>query len=92
MSVAEVILVVVVVVVVVVVEGQFIPRRPQAGLSPPTPAAAGFTQRTQGKTVVMMKSEESEHSTETWEGEFDPLADPEERRVLFTALDSFRCV
>lgn len=30
--------------------------------------------------------------TETWEGEFDPLADPEERRVLFAALDSFRCV
>lgn len=85
-SVVEVIL------VVVVVGGQFIPRRPQAGLSPPTPAAAGFTQRTQGKTVVMMKSEESEQTTETWEGEFDPLADPEERRVLFTALDSFRCV
>lgn len=25
-----------------------------------------------------------------WEGDFDPLADPEERRVLFAALDSFR--
>ncbi|KKZ64920.1 hypothetical protein EMCG_09154 [[Emmonsia] crescens] len=24
-----------------------------------------------------------------WEGDFDPLADPEERRVLFAALDSF---
>lgn len=29
--------------------------------------------------------------SDTWEGEFDPLADPEERRVLFAALDSFRC-
>ncbi|KAL2366494.1 hypothetical protein RJZ56_000539 [Blastomyces dermatitidis] len=27
---------------------------------------------------------------EEWEGDFDPLADPEERRVLFAALDSFR--
>ncbi|PGH28232.1 hypothetical protein AJ80_00123 [Polytolypa hystricis UAMH7299] len=27
---------------------------------------------------------------EVWAGEFDPLADPEERRVLFAALDSFR--
>ena len=25
-----------------------------------------------------------------WNGDFDPLADPEERRVLFGALDSFR--
>lgn len=25
-----------------------------------------------------------------WDGEFDPFADPEERRVLFAALDSFR--
>lgn len=39
-----------------------------------------------------MESEESQDPAETWEGEFDPLADPEERRVLFTALDSFRCV
>jgi len=31
-------------------------------------------------------SEESEE----WNGGFDPLADPEERRVLFAALDSFR--
>ncbi|KAI9653972.1 MAG: hypothetical protein M1821_006833 [Bathelium mastoideum] len=26
----------------------------------------------------------------TWEGDFDPFADPEERRVLFATLDSFR--
>ncbi|OJD13762.1 hypothetical protein AJ78_05812 [Emergomyces pasteurianus Ep9510] len=30
------------------------------------------------------------HTAEEWEGDFDPLADPEERRVLFAALDSFR--
>jgi len=28
----------------------------------------------------------------TWEGDFDPFADPEERRVLFAAFDSFRYV
>lgn len=28
----------------------------------------------------------------SWAGDFDPLADPEERRVLFAAFDSFRCV
>jgi hypothetical protein len=27
-----------------------------------------------------------------WEGDFDPFADPEERRVLFAAFDSFRYV
>jgi hypothetical protein len=27
-----------------------------------------------------------------WSGGFDPFADPEERRVLFAALDSFRYV
>lgn len=26
----------------------------------------------------------------SWAGDFDPLADPDERRVLFAALDSFR--
>lgn len=25
-----------------------------------------------------------------WSGEYDPLTDPEEKRVLFAALDSFR--
>lgn len=29
---------------------------------------------------------------ETWTGDFDPFSDPEERRVLFAAFDSFRCV
>jgi hypothetical protein len=28
----------------------------------------------------------------TWEGNFDPFADPEERRVLFATFDSFRYV
>jgi hypothetical protein len=28
----------------------------------------------------------------SWEGDFDPFADPEERRVLFAAFDSFRYV
>lgn len=28
----------------------------------------------------------------SWAGEFDPFADPEERRVLFAVFDSFRCV
>jgi carnosine N-methyltransferase len=27
---------------------------------------------------------------EDWNGGYDPLEDPEERRVLFAALDSFR--
>lgn len=27
-----------------------------------------------------------------WGGDFDPFADPEERRVLFAAFDSFRYV
>lgn len=32
-------------------------------------------------------------STENaWEGDFNPLADPQDRRVLFGALDSFRSV
>lgn len=32
------------------------------------------------------------HETEAFGGpeEFDPLSDPEERRVLYAALDSFR--
>ncbi|KAJ5912411.1 hypothetical protein N7504_001294 [Penicillium tannophilum] len=39
-------------------------------------------------------SHENTHSHEedqrSWAGEFDPFADPEERRVLFAAFDSFR--
>jgi hypothetical protein len=27
---------------------------------------------------------------QSWQGDFDPLSDQEERRVLFAALDSFR--
>lgn len=30
--------------------------------------------------------------TRSWAGDYDPLSDPEDRRVLFAALDSFRCV
>lgn len=33
----------------------------------------------------------SEHS-QTWAGDFDPFADPDERRVLFAAFDSYRFV
>lgn len=29
---------------------------------------------------------------EEWKGDFDPFSDPEERRVLYAALDSFRSV
>lgn len=43
----------------------------------------------QGIALYIYKMAEPE---ETWEGSFDPLADPEERRVLFATLDSFRCV
>ncbi|EEP82208.1 conserved hypothetical protein [Uncinocarpus reesii 1704] len=32
----------------------------------------------------------SDSEQEEWAGEYDPLADPQERRVLFAALDSFR--
>lgn len=28
--------------------------------------------------------------TQSWQGDFDPFADEEERRVLFAAFDSFR--
>jgi hypothetical protein len=28
----------------------------------------------------------------SWGGDFDPFSDPEERRVLFAAFDSFRYV
>jgi carnosine N-methyltransferase len=30
--------------------------------------------------------------TGEWGGDFDPFSDPEEKRVLFGALDSFRYV
>jgi len=28
----------------------------------------------------------------SWQGDFDPFSDPDERRVLFATFDSFRCV
>jgi hypothetical protein len=31
-----------------------------------------------------------EQTEEEWAGDFDPFSDPDERRVLFAALDSFR--
>lgn len=41
-----------------------------------------------------MEHEQCAHSHEedqrSWSGDFDPFADPEERRVLFAAFDSFR--
>jgi hypothetical protein len=30
--------------------------------------------------------------SQTWAGDFDPFAEPDERRVLFAAFDSYRCV
>ena len=35
-------------------------------------------------------SENPEVNNHEWNGEYDTLADPEEKRVLFAALDSFR--
>lgn len=31
-----------------------------------------------------------EPDVRSWDGDFDPIADAEERRVLFATLDSFR--
>lgn len=36
--------------------------------------------------------QEEDVEEQEWSGAFDPFADPEERRVLFASLDSFRCV
>ncbi|KAE8343950.1 hypothetical protein BDV24DRAFT_172266 [Aspergillus arachidicola] len=33
---------------------------------------------------------QDDEEVRSWAGDFDPLADPDERRVLFAALDSFR--
>ncbi|KAJ5099904.1 hypothetical protein N7532_006905 [Penicillium argentinense] len=38
----------------------------------------------------MSDSQMPDEDPEEWQGDFDPLADPEERRVVFAALDSFR--
>ncbi|KAJ5161971.1 hypothetical protein N7492_007363 [Penicillium capsulatum] len=39
----------------------------------------------------MAGSDQSSHAEQrSWDGDFDPFADPEERRVLFAAFDSFR--
>ncbi|KAE8146917.1 N2227-domain-containing protein [Aspergillus avenaceus] len=35
-------------------------------------------------------SQHQDEDVRSWSGDFDPLADPDERRVLFAALDSFR--
>lgn len=40
-------------------------------------------------TVHLPSNGEDERS---WQGDFDPFSDPEERRVLFAAFDSFRWV
>lgn len=64
------------------------PSRNPSILSTPTPQQPHkLTKR--GIALYIYKMAEPE---ETWEGSFDPLADPEERRVLFATLDSFRCV
>ncbi|EEH44466.1 S-adenosylmethionine-dependent methyltransferase [Paracoccidioides brasiliensis Pb18] len=38
----------------------------------------------------MERDRTKEENVEAWGGDFDTLADPDERRVLFAALDSFR--
>lgn len=40
----------------------------------------------------MESSHQNPDAENTWDGDFDPFADPEERRVLFAAMDSFRYV
>lgn len=35
-------------------------------------------------------SQHQDDEVRSWAGDLDPLADPDERRVLFAALDSFR--
>lgn len=42
---------------------------------------------------IMADPVQSSHNGEderSWQGDFDPFSDPEERRVLFAAFDSFR--
>lgn len=36
--------------------------------------------------------DESSMEAKEWEGDFDPLADPDEKRHLLSVLDSFRSV
>lgn len=39
---------------------------------------------------MAFESQQNESEPGSWAGDFNPFADPEERRVLFAALDSFR--
>lgn len=41
---------------------------------------------------MSQEADHSEHAADLEDEVFDPLDDPEERRVLYAALDSFRCV
>jgi len=36
--------------------------------------------------------DDSSMEAKEWEGDFDPLADPDEKRHLLSVLDSFRSV
>jgi carnosine N-methyltransferase len=36
--------------------------------------------------------DDSKMSSKEWEGDFDPLADPDEKQHLLSVLDSFRSV
>lgn len=38
----------------------------------------------------MDQKSDAEEEVRSWGGDFDPFSDPEERRVLFAAFDSFR--
>lgn len=42
--------------------------------------------------TMSQEADHSEHAADLEDEVFDPLDDPEERRVLYAALDSFRCV
>lgn len=38
----------------------------------------------------MSEQASREEEEGSWQGDFDPFSDPDERRVLFAAFDSFR--
>lgn len=44
------------------------------------------------KMASEVQNQASNDDNGEWAGDFDPFADPAERRVLFSTFDSFRCV
>lgn len=67
----------------------FLPAIPSGSFSPRLQNIKTTANSTKELSAM---SYEPQAPEESWEGEFDPLADPEESRVLFATLDSFRCV